>query len=121
MAIQLKDLAFDVEATLEGKMLLVEKPKVYDGYREGVKIGPEGLAYKCLCEGLNYEKQVIKIKGSLDIPFEFNDSPIPVKFENLQGKVWQDWSNKGEIKLSVTADSVQVIKGKHIQIGGTEI
>lgn len=118
MSIKLKDLKFDVEGTLKGKMLLVEPPKVYEGYKDGVRTGPEGLAYTCLCDGINYEKQIIKVAGSVTPPFVFDGLPIPVRFKNLRGKVWQDWSNKGEIKLSVTADSVEIIKGKHIELGG---
>ena len=107
MAIKLKDLAFDIEKTLEGKILLLEEPRVY-----------EGLAYTCLCEGLNYEKQTIKIAGSIQPPFEYNGTPIPVEFEGLEGKVWQEWSNKGEIRLSVTAKGIKPIENKRVKIGG---
>lgn len=118
MAIKLKDLAFDIEKTLEGKILLLEEPRVYEGYKEGVKTGAEGLAYTCLCEGLNYEKQTIKIAGSIQPPFEYNGTPIPVEFEGLEGKVWQEWSNKGEIRLSVSAKGIKPIAEKRIKLGG---
>lgn len=116
MSIKLKDLVFDVEKTLAGDMLLVEPPRVYEGYKEGIKTGAEGLAYTCLIAGLNFEKQVIKVAGSITSPFEYDGSPIRVEFDNLEGKVWQDFNNKGEIKLSVSAKSVRPITEKRIKM-----
>lgn len=115
MAIKLKDLVFDVEKTLEGDMLIVEPPRVYEGYKEGIKTGPEGLSYTCLSAGLNYEKVNIKISGSTQPPFIYNDTPVRVEFEGLEGKVWQDF-NKGEIKLSVTAKSIRPFTEKRIKM-----
>lgn len=116
MAIKLRELVLDVEKTLAGDKLLVEQPKVYEGYKEGVKTGPEGLAFTCLIASLNYEKQVIKVAGSIQPPFEYCGVPIRVEFDSLEGKVWQDFNNKGEIKLSVTAKSVRAITEKRIKM-----
>ncbi len=116
MGFKLKDLVFNVEKTLEGDILVVEPPKVYEGYREGIKIGPEGLSYTCLSVGLNYEKVIIKVAGSTQPPFNYNDTPVRVEFEGLEGKVWQDFNNKGEIKLSVTAKSIRPFTEKRIKM-----
>ena len=41
--------ATDMDATLTGgTVLLIEQPRVYEGYNEGVKTGPAGLAYHLL-------------------------------------------------------------------------
>lgn len=112
MAIRLKDLVIDVPKTLEGEILLLEEPRVYENYEEGVKTGPGGLAYTCLCEGLNYEKQVIKVAGSITPEIQFEDKPIRVALEGLEGKAWQDFNNRGEIKLSVIAKKIVPVADK---------
>lgn len=106
MANILKHIKIDMDATLaSGTVLLIEKPRVYENYNEGVKTGPAGLAYHCLCEGLNFEKLTIKVPGSTVPQVEYNDEPIPVTFEGLEGRLWKDFKG-GEIRLSVTAKSI---------------
>lgn len=103
----LKHIKIDMDATLlSGTVLLIEKPRVYENYDEGVKTGPAGLAYHCLCEGLNFEKLTIKVPGLTVPQLEYEDEPIPVTFEGLEGKLWQDFKNGGAVKLSVTAKSI---------------
>ncbi len=107
MANILKHIKIDMAGTLSsGTVLLIEKPRVYENYDEGVKTGPAGLAYLCLCESLNFEKLTIKVPGLTVPQVEYNDEPIPVTFEGLEGKLWQDFKNGGEIRLSVTAKSI---------------
>lgn len=107
MANILKHIKLDMQSTLSsGTVLLIEKPRVYENYDEGVKTGPAGLAYLCLCEGLNFEKLTIKVPGSTVPQVEYEDEPIPVSFGGLEGKLWQDFKNGGEVKLSVTANSI---------------
>ncbi len=117
MSIKLKNLKFDIEQTLKGELLLIDEPRVYENYEEGVKTGPAGRAYNCIAEGLNYEKVMIKVP-SLDEPqIEYEGKPIRVMFEGLEGKVWQDFSNKGEIKLSVSAKKiVPIIEKKSFKV-----
>lgn len=117
MSIKLSNLVIDIPKTLEGDILLLENPRVYENYEEGVKTGPAGLAYTCLCEGLNFEKQVVKIPGATEPPFEYEGKPIHVTFGGIEGKAWQDFSNKGEIKLSVTAKSITpLVEKPHIKM-----
>lgn len=107
MANILKHIKIDMAGTLSsGMVLLIEKPRVYENYDEGVKTGPAGLAYHCLCEGLNFEKLTIKVPGSTVPQVEYNDEPIPVTFEGLDGKLWQDFKSGGAVRLSVTAKSI---------------
>lgn len=107
MANILKHIKIDMAGTLSsGMVLLIEKPRVYENYDEGVKTGPAGLAYHCLCEGLNFEKLIIKVPGSTVPQVEYNDEPIPVTFEGLDGKLWQDFKSGGAVRLSVTAKSI---------------
>lgn len=121
MSIKLSCIALDISKTLEGTKLLVEPPRVYKGVRDGIKTGPEGLAYTCLCAGLNFEKQVIKVPGTLHSPINYDGTPIEVEFSGLEGKMWQDFNNRGEIKLTVTAKGIVAANEKpklQINTGG---
>lgn len=114
----LRNLVIDVDATIGDKLLLLGV-RPYAGYREGVKGQQEGLTFNCLSETMNYNKIDVKIAGLMKPPFEFDGTPIPVKFEELSGKIWQDWGNKGEVKLSITAKSIKPIETKaQIKISG---
>lgn len=114
----IKYLKIDVEKTIGNKLLLLGV-RPYNGYKEGVKGEQEGLTFNCLSETMDYEKIDIKITGLLQTPFEFTGTPIPVEFEELEAKVWQDWNNKGEVKLSITAKSIRPIGAKQqIKLGG---
>lgn len=113
----LRYLARDIKKTL-GNLNAVESPKEYYGYKEGIKTEVEGLTFPCLSDGLGYEKVNIKVPGLLQPPFEFTGTPIPVEFEGLEAKLWQDWSNKGEVKLSLTATAIKPLSAKQIKLGG---
>lgn len=116
----LKHLVIDISATLGDKVLLLGI-RPYADYKEGVKGDPKGLTFNCLCEKMDYEKVDIKIEGILQPPFAFDNTPIPVEFEGLSGKVWQDWSNKGEVKLSLTAENIRPLAEKQqIKLGGNK-
>ena len=116
---KLSDLSINIPDTLKGNLLLIEEPKTYEGYREGVKTGPEGLSYLCMSEGLNYDKVTVKVAGALTPAIHYEGKPIQVEFEGLDGKVWQDFRNGGQLKLSLTAKSVHVAGSeKRIKIGG---
>lgn len=117
MANKTKHLVIDVEKTIGDKLLLLGV-RPYAGYKEGVKGEQEGLTFNCLSETMGYEKIDIKIAGLLQPPFEFDGTPIPVEFEGLEAKVWQDWANKGEVKLSISAKAIQPLATKQIKLGG---
>lgn len=112
-----KHLVIDCKRTVGDKLLLLDV-RPYAGYKEGIKGEQEGLAFNCLSERMNYEKLDIKVSGILQPPFEFDGTPIPVEFEGLEAKVWQDWNNKGEVRLSVTAKGIRQLAGKQIRLGG---
>lgn len=113
----LKHIKVDMDATLmSGTVLLIEQPRVYEGYNEGVKTGPAGLAYHCLCEGLNFEKLTIKVPGSTVPQVEYEDEPVPVTFEGLEGKLWQDFKNGGTVRLSVIAKSIAPVGDKRLKM-----
>lgn len=113
----LKDVKLDIEQTIGNKLLVLEI-RPYAEYKEGVKGEQAGLTFTCLSETMNYEKVDIKVAGLLQPPFEFDGTPVPVAFDGLEGKVWQDWGNKGEVKLSITASSIKPLSEKRIKIGG---
>lgn len=112
----LKYLIIDMEKTA-GKRFLLLDVRTYYGYKEGVKGNPEGLTFNCLSETMGYEKIDIKVEGLMQLPFKFDGTPIPVEFDSLEGKVWQDWSSKGEVKLSVAAKGIRLLTGKCVKIG----
>lgn len=112
-----KHLTVDVEKTIGSKLLLLGV-RPYAGYKEGVKGEQEGLTFNCLSETMDYEKIDIKVAGLIQPPFEFSGTPVSVEFEGLEAKVWQDWSNKGEVKLSITAKGIRPLGAKQIKIGG---
>lgn len=113
----IRHLVIDVENTIGDKLLLLSI-RPYAGYKEGVKGEQEGLTFNCLSETMDYEKIDIKIAGLLQPPFEFDGTPIPVEFEGLEAKCWQDWNNKGEVKLSITAKAIKPLASKQIKLGG---
>lgn len=112
-----KHLVIDIERTVGNKLLLLGV-RPYAGYKEGVKGEQEGLTFNCLSETMDYEKIDIKVAGLMQPPFEFGGTPIPVEFEGLEAKVWQDWNNKGEVKLSVTAKAIKPLATKQIKLEG---
>lgn len=106
-------LKFDVEETVKaGTTLLIGKPRVYEKYEDGVKAGLGGLSYPCLFEGLNFEKLSVKVPGSTEPQINYKNEPIPVTFEGLEGKLWQDFKNGGEVKLSLTAKGIVPVEEK---------
>lgn len=120
MANIIKYLVMDSEKMIGNTTLLLEI-RPYATYKEGIKGDQEGLVFTCLVEQMGFEKLDIKVAGILQPPFAFDGTPIPVEFEGLEGKVWQDWNNKGEIKLSVTAKGIKKHTGKQIKIGEEKI
>ncbi|MCR4652042.1 MAG: hypothetical protein K5662_09900 [Lachnospiraceae bacterium] len=112
-----KYLVVDVIKTAGTKMMMLECRQHYP-YIEGVRGEQDGIVITCLSEKMGFEKVDIKILDSLKPPFDFDGTPTPVEFEGLEGKLWQDWSNKGAIKLSLSAKSVKLAGNKRIKLGG---
>lgn len=116
----LKFLKLDIEQTIGDKLLALEI-RPYAEYKEGIKGEQAGITITCLSETMNYEKVDIKIAGLLKSPIELDGSPVPVAFDGLEGKVWQDWNNKGEAKLSITAQAIRPLSTKQIKLGGDKV
>lgn len=116
MANILNNLVIDVNETVGNKLLLLEV-RPYASYKEGVKGEQEGLTFTCLSERMNFEKIDVKIAGILKPPFDFNGKPVPVELEGLDGRLWQDWSNRGTVKLSLTATGIRQAETKRIKLG----
>ena len=113
----IKHLVVDVPKTIGEKVLLLDYRPFYS-YDEGIKGSQEGITCNCLSETLGYEKIDIKVFGLMQLPFEIDSKPIPVTFEETEAKLWQDWSNKGELKLSISAKAVAPVSDKRIKING---
>lgn len=112
----LKSIVIDAERTVGNKLLLLNV-RPYASYNEGVKGEQEGLTFTVLSEKMDFEKVDIKISGILKPPFEFNGAPLPVEFDGLTAKLWQDWSNKGAVKLSLSATSIRLRDSKRVKLG----
>ena len=113
----LTKVVIEADETIGNKLLLLEI-RPYYAYKEGVKGGQEGLTFNVLSEKLGYEKVDIKVAGITNPPFEFSGTPIPVQFEGLEAKLWQDWGNKGAVKISLTAKNVRPLNTQKIKLGG---
>lgn len=109
----LKLVKVDMEEMVkDGTILLIGKPRVFEKYEDGVKVGVGGLTYPCLFEGLDFEKMSVKVPGVVEPQVNYEDEPIQVIFEGLEGKLWQDFKNGGEVRLSLTAKSIQPFNEK---------
>lgn len=113
----IKNLVVNAKETLGDKLLLLET-RPYAKYIEGIRGEQEGITVTVLSETLGYDKIDVKISEFMELPFAFDGTPIPVEFEGLKAKVWQDWNNKGEVKLSVTATGIRPLTGKQIKLEG---
>ena len=111
-------IVLDVRETIGEKTLLLEWRPSFS-YAGGVKGEQDGIKLTCLSEKAGYEKIDIKIPGMMSLPFEFNNTPIPVVFEEISGKLWQDWSNKGTVKMSVVAKGIKPVEVRRkVQLNG---
>ena len=113
MANILKLVKIDMEEMVKGgTILLIGKPRVFEKYEDGVKVGAGGLTYPCLFEGLEFEKMSVKIPGTINPQVNYDDEPIQVTFQELEGKLWQDYKNGGEVRLSLTAKGIAPFEEK---------
>ena len=113
----LNNIVVDAKKTTGEKLLFVEyKPLVK--YVEGIRGEQEGITCICLSERMKFCKISVKIPEVLQLPFEFDGTPIMVEFEELEAKIWQDWQNKGEVKLSFSAKGIKKVTDKHIKLNG---
>lgn len=113
----IKYLVINAKETL-GDELSILRVREYRKYIEGIRGDVEGLTITVLSEKMECEKVDVKIAGLMELPFAFDGTRIPVVFEGLEAKAWQDWDNKGIVKLSVTATGIRPLTGKQIKLEG---
>lgn len=113
----IKFLVINAKETLGDKLSILGSRK-YAKYNEGIRGDVEGLTITILSEKMECEKVDVKIAGLMELPFAFDGTRIPVELEGLEAKVWQDWRNNGEVKLSVTATGIRPLTGKQIKLEG---
>ncbi len=116
---KLSSLPIDMPKVLQGVMLVGEG-KPYNDYTEGVKQDTGGWAYDCLAPMLNYEKLTVKIPGELKPIIPYAGKPIPVIFEEVTGKVYQNFRKGGEIELSVMAEKISVADKSSVKLNRGE-
>ncbi|RGC26477.1 hypothetical protein DWX59_16280 [Enterocloster aldenensis] len=120
MSIKLSDLIINIPETIGETVLLVEEPRPYFNYVEGVKGAVAGTVYTVLSPCLNYEKQTIKVPNEITPSVEYKGTPADVSFRGLTGKAYQDFNHGGAIKLSVTADSISLVEQPKLKLKGSE-
>lgn len=121
MSIKLSDLIINIPETIGETVLLVEEPRPYFNYIEGVKGSVAGTVYTVLSPCLNYEKQTVKVPNETVPTVEYNGTPVNVSFKGLSGKAYQDFNHGGAIKLSVTADSISSVEHQQkLKLKGSE-
>lgn len=121
MSIKLSDLIINIPETIGETVLLVEEPRPYFNYIEGVKGAVAGTAYTVLLPCLNYEKQTVKVPNGSSPTVKYNGTPVNVTFSGLSGKAYQDFNHGGAIKLSVTADSISLVDHQQkLKLKGSE-
>lgn len=122
MSIKLGDLKIDISATIGDTALLVEEPRPYFNYNEGVKGDVAGTAYTVLLPALNYDKQTIKIPNEISPAIEYKGAPVNVIFKGLTGKAYQDFRNNGVIKLSIMAEGISLAEQEQprLRLKGSE-
>lgn len=118
MSIKLSNLVIDIPETIGDSALLVENPRPYSTYNEGIKGAVAGTAYTVLLPGLNYEKQTVKIPNEITPTVEYKGTPINVTFKGLAGKAHQDFNHGGAIKLSITAESISLAEQPKLKLRG---
>ena len=113
----ISSVVVDAKSTVGDRLMFIDhKPLIK--YVEGIRGEQEGITCVCLSEKMKFNKVSIKLIGVLQLPFEFDGTPIMVEFEELEGKLWQDWSNKGEVKLSLSAKGIKQATDKRIRLNG---
>lgn len=121
MSIKLSDLIIDIPETIGETVLLVEEPRPYFNYTEGVKGAIAGTVYTVLSPCLNYEKQTVKVPDETSPTVQYKGTPVNVTFRGLSGKAYQDFNHGGAIKLSVTANSISLVEHQQkIKLKGSE-
>jgi hypothetical protein len=116
MSIRLSNLSINISETIGPQTLLVDEPRPYFNYVEGVKGTVAGMAYTILSPQLNYEKQLIKVPNETTPSVEYKGVPVYVSFSGLEGKAYQDFNHGGTIKLSITAESISATEHHKIKI-----
>lgn len=113
---KLSSIPLDLEKAVQGAMI-VGDGKVYYDYEEGVKKDTGGYAYDVLAPMLEYTKILVKVPGELKSSIQYVGKPIPVIFEGISGRAYQDY-RKGTIELSVTAERISIADKTGIRLNG---
>lgn len=116
---KLSSLPIDVQKLVQGAMIAGEGKPYYD-YEEGVKKDTGGYAYDCLMPMADYNKIAVKISGELKPIIPYHGKPIPVVFEGVTGKAYQNFRKGGEIEVSITAEKISVADKSNIRLNKGE-
>lgn len=91
-------------------ILLTEPPTPFYDFKDGIKGEQLGIKYTGVASNFNFREFVIKVRGELKPSIEYQGKPITVYFTGLTGTLYQDFKNRGEVKISLYADTVTTSK-----------
>lgn len=114
MGINVSNLVVDLEETtgnIRAELSLVAPARLSKLYVDKKPTDTiDGVVYTVISPSLAYDKLSIKVKETIP-SVEFTGKPVRVHFNNLDGKIWQDF-HTNEIKMSLTADSIEIVENK---------
>lgn len=116
---KLSSLPIDMPKVLQGA-ILVGDGKPYNDYKEGLRQDTGGHVYECISPMLDYEKIKVKIPGELKPIIPYAGKPIPVTFEGVTGKAYQNFRKGGEIELSIMAEKISVADKSSVKLNRGE-
>lgn len=108
---KVSDLKINVPETIGENLMLIDEPRKILHYEDGKRTDTlDSIGYTVISPNLSWEKVLVKVKETSP-SIEYQGTPIEVKFINLDGKAWQDYRSN-TIKLSLTADSIEIVNQK---------
>ena len=93
-----------------GNNLILIGVRPYYRYEDGKKTDKvEGYRYDIVLANRKYEQISVKIAGEQRLAFTEDDSGIPVKFENLELRIYYQW-HPSSYDVSATATDIHPLK-----------
>lgn len=113
-----KYIIVDAEKTIGNPVRVIGQHPTYS-YQNNERGPQDGMKFTTLSEKAGFEQVDIKVLGMMTAPFEIPEdptNPLFVEFDGLEANVWQDWNDKGTVKLSVTAKGIRPVTSKKIHL-----
>lgn len=107
------NIKLDVKKMMENAFA-IDGPTKTMVYKDGKPTDEvDSYKYQIIAPGCGYEKMVVRTKKpSIEVSEE---NPVKVTFQNLEYKLWVDYSTR-EIRFSLTADSVVPVTANRLKL-----